>query len=321
MRAALDFILNIFRYHKSKIALFLGLTAVFAVIKFPYGDLTSWLTGQVSQLTQGQVYLTSRDLGLSLLPHPGVKLEGVYVETTQTPPIMAEALTIRPLVLGFPAAVVQAQGMAGGDVGLKFKTQAAGSPEEASDIELRVTDISLAELAKLFTAATTPRGSAQAFLDLVVPRNAPHTMSGSVDLEVSKLAMPTFSATTTMGPVEVPALQLSSVVAEAQIDSGIVQLERLTLGAPGDSLSGQVAGTVTLGARGGQFTLSALDLNLDLTFSQDFLAQPSVDLFIGLIDMNGAERYKQRVSGGVHYSFRISLNQPGTLPRILPPSN
>ena len=325
MRSVLDFFLNIVRFHKAKIFLFVALTFVFIVLKFPYGDLTSFMTARISQITQGQVFIASRDLGLTLLPHPGVRLSEVSVQAAPLPLLTADAVTIRPLPLNFPAGVLQAEGLAGGDATLKFGTEAAGSPEQKNELELTLQNISLAQLTELLSpsAPLAARGSAQAFLDLAIPRSAPHSLSGLAQISISQFSMPTFTASTPMGPLEVPALSFSQLQSTAQIENGIVNLQNLSLGAPGEPVSGTVSGTLTLsGARGG-LQVSSYDLNLDITFSQAFLNQPTVSPFTGIIDSLGdiGSRCKHTRSDSVRYAFRISAAQMGGLPRILPPSN
>jgi type II secretion system protein N len=323
LRAILDFFLNILRYHKLKILLFVGLTLLFTVLLFPYGDLTSWMTVQVSKLTQQQVYVTSRDLGLSLLPHPGFKLKDVYIEAPQLPPLQAEALTFRPLPFGFPAGVVQAEGIAGGDATLKFSTKAGGTPEQLNKLEIKLDGVSLAQVAQLLPMGTNmeAKGAVRAMMDIAIPQKAPQNLSGDVTLTITNFATPSFFANTQMGPLEIPALSLSSLQTTVKMENGIVQLKEAQLGAPGDSVVGKVSGQITLGAgRGAAMIVSAYDLSLDLTFSDAFLSQPSVSLFTGLMDSMGdvGTRYKHPVSGGVRYAFRISANSPGAIPRFLP---
>ncbi len=326
MRAVLDFFLNILRFHKAKILLFVALTLILMVLRFPYGDLTSFMTARISQLTGGQVFITSKDLGLSFLPHPGVRLTGVTVETTALPSLTADAVTIRPLPWNFPSGLLQAEGLAGGDATLKIGTEAAGTPEQKNELELTVSGISLAQLTELLipNANFSAKGSASANFDLVIPRSAVHTLSGTAHVAISQFSVPTFTANTPMGALEVPALSFSTLQSSAQIDNGIVNLQNLTLGAPGEPVAGQVTGSVTLsGGRGGSWIVSAFDLNLDITFAQSFLAQPTVSLFTGLIDGFGdiGARYRHPGPGSVRYAFRISSTQPGSMPRILPPSS
>ena len=76
----MEFLKNIFRFHKAKILLFFGLIVAFVVVFFPYDDLSDMITSQVAEASGNSVYIQFEDLSVGFLPQPGVKMSNVVIE-------------------------------------------------------------------------------------------------------------------------------------------------------------------------------------------------------------------------------------------------
>ena len=125
LQKVIDAIVDVFRNHKKKIVFMFASFVIFTIALFPYGDLGDLVTAKVMDLTQNQVYLQFDDMGISIFPSPGVKLDNVYIESVFLPSLNVKSLALAPSIMGFitlsPGISIRADGFLGGDLSLSAK--------------------------------------------------------------------------------------------------------------------------------------------------------------------------------------------------------
>src|SRR4051812_35387749 len=89
-------LLNVIRFHKKKVGLFVVLFLVFLYFIFPFNDLGDFVAQKVSEATSGQVFVGFDTLDINLLPEPGIAMSNVQVETPFTPKLTAKNLSLAP---------------------------------------------------------------------------------------------------------------------------------------------------------------------------------------------------------------------------------
>src|SRR4051812_29728975 len=100
MKTILESINNLFRNHKLKILVIISAFLFFLITLFPFRDIGDLITSQISEATQNQVYVDFKDLGLTLFPQPGLKMEGVTIDNPMFPTLAAENLFVSTSLLG-----------------------------------------------------------------------------------------------------------------------------------------------------------------------------------------------------------------------------
>ncbi|MBX9768138.1 MAG: hypothetical protein K2X47_12770, partial [Bdellovibrionales bacterium] len=84
-----------------QLLIFLLFSLIFFVAIFPLGDVSDIVTKIVHEQTQKQVFVTFNDLGLTAVPQPGLKLEGVeLVMPFFIEPLKVGGLVVSPSLLG-----------------------------------------------------------------------------------------------------------------------------------------------------------------------------------------------------------------------------
>lgn len=293
------------------------LTVLFTYWLFPFGDLGDLVSSQVSQATQGQVFVQFDDMDLSLLPTPAIGLMGVSVESPFTPSLSADELKVRPSIAGLinkePKGELSAMGLLGGQLNVVVKN---GSPTENGDprqrLILSAENLSLQKVHQAMRLPVALEGSLN--IETEAQANLDFNEQPEMDLTllVDKFVLPPATVNTMMGPLALPDMRLSKVQLKGRLSNGKFIIENGSLGAPSDELYGQIKGSwsVTF-QKGAGFKpiLGSYNLDIDLNTKRTF--ETKAALFLSFLDS-----YKSAGNQGSRYRFKVSATNLESPPNI-----
>lgn len=323
MSVDLESIKNIFRFHKSKIALFFGAFLVFAFILFPINDLTDLISNTVSEKTNNQVFLQFDELGFTLLPKPGMGLKNVYLETAMAPPLNIESLTIAPSfrsLFAFQKGLSTiAQGFLGGEVSAAWRESGETSKGEAQQkIDVELTNIDLEELLELLESPNKVFGKASGETAATMDPSFSEQPKGQVALKINNFRFPASSIPTPMGAFPLPEIKISSILLKARLVAGELFVDQLVIGNSKDQINGNIKGKAGLkfSRRGIQVDplLGRFDFDIDLKILPQKAQE--LQLVLGLLDS-----YKKPGIGYTGYCLGISGRNLYAPPNIVAKNN
>lgn len=315
--AQLKELLSLLNKSKGKFFLLIFSALVFAVIIFPFDDLSDLISSQVSKGTQNRVYLQFENLDMSLIPQPGFKMENVYLETLQTPAISVNELTVTPSVRALlakqPYGHVHAKGLLKGDVDLQVsKGPKTENGTDRQRIDVKAAKVSLYDVRELANLPVVLRGQMNLDTTALADLTFQEQPDVDINLTVQKFELPPASIETMMGPLTLPDLKLTSIELKGRLADGRFIIENGVIGKPGDELYGSIKGNMALSIvnRGGRFApqVGAYSFDIDLTTKQSF--QQKAGLFLSFI-----ESYKSPTADGAKYKFKLSATNP-----MMPPN-
>lgn len=318
MSPGLQKIVDVFKFHKKKIFLFLAAIVVFLVLLFPYDDLGDIVTQKVSELTQKQVYLQFDEMGFSLYPQPGIRLEKVYVESAFAPTLKLGALAIAPSLrslLSFkPGVSVYAEDFLGGNI----QASTRGGEESSKGTLRQIVNINLdkpqlGEILKLAAAPIKLNGDLNGDIQLDIDPDFADQPSGEINAQIDRFELPSSSIPTPIGPLSLPGLKISSIQLAARITKGEIFIDRLILGNSRDELNGQIKGRIRVNfrKRGVQLTAQCRDYELTVNLKTLPSLQKKAGLFLTFIDS-----YKKPGIGSTAYDMKITGSNCNLPPRI-----
>lgn len=321
IRALIQFIKNIFKYHKKKIFLAFISALVFLVFLFPYDDLSDFITGQVSKATDHQVFLSFDKIVFSFTPTPGLTLKSVNVETPFLPPMKIKEVSASPSLvklLAFQLAVsLSLKGLWDGN--LDF-TGEFGKVEDVSYMPLmaaKFTNISLKEIATVLgqTLKTSidVSGKLNGRVELSTT-SFKEQPSGEVEVLVGDLRLPR-SISTNIGPLTLPDIKFSELQVKARLVGGEVIIDEGTLGQRGEPISGKFKGkmSMNLDRFGTRTNIVFKEYELKMDFHIQKAIQSKLSLFLSFID-----KFKKVTNDGSRYTLKISASKPSIVPQLDP---
>lgn len=318
MEPVLEFVKNLLKYHKKKFFIAFVSFFIFVLILFPFGDLADLVTVQVSKATRNQVYLQFDDMGLSVLPSPGVSLTNVQLDTPQLPTIKTSSLSVSPNIAallsfkrGFSA---RAEGFLKGDVRLHYKAGEQNEKTSKHNIDLVVEELDLSKVNNLTKLPIKLKGLANLDLKVVADDTMRDQPEGELTLLAKKVQLPPSTVPTTFGPMALPELKLSDVVLQGRITNGEFIVDEGNFGGKKDALSGRIKGriAVTIKKNRGNFKpyFGGYDFKVELTTLK--AGQEKFGLFLGFIN----NQYKTKTNTGFLYKFKVTGSRVGAPPRF-----
>lgn len=303
--------------HKGKFVLSFFSMIVFIFVLFPFDDLGDLVSGQISKLTQNQVYLQFDHLEMNTFPTPGVALDAVYLETRGFPPIKVTSLILTPsisaLISQKPAGSLVAEGILGGRV----EASIGGAPKsdtgtERNKIILRAESLNLSDLREFASLPMTLKGRLNLDTEAIADLSFTEQPDVDVVLKIDRFELPPANVQTMMGPITLPDLKLGSVEIKGRLSAGNLIIEEGKIGRDGDEVLGTVKGKMglTIQNRGGNIApiLGGYQLDIDLRIRKSF--EDRASLFLGFIS-----QYKTALPDGGRYAFKLNAANP-----MLPPS-
>jgi type II secretion system protein N len=310
-------IFNLVRFHKRKMALLLGLYVFFMYFLFPFNDLGDLVSTKISEATQGQVFVDFDNIDLSLVPHPGLALSKVTIETPFAPALTAKSLSVAPSILGLlsfrPGVNVHASGFLGGSLdmtaGVGDKTQTTPSHRKQK-ISLDMSELSLSSMAKLASLPLRFDGAISGSLDSQVDPDFSEQPTADLDLQASKTVIPEGNINTPLGPIGLPRLNMGDVIIQGHADKGQIEISKLVAGRPGGDLYATATGRVDLkmSKSGGsvQPQVGAYDLTVKLQVGES--VKQKLGSFLGIL-----QNYQTTANT---YAFRVSAPNTFSPPNL-----
>lgn len=323
-------IANVFKFHKLKIAVAILSAMIFAVLIFPYDDLSGLLSSVIARGTQNQVYVQFDKLGIDIIPSPGLSLENVEIDTPLANGIEAGSLTLSPSI---PSLLVAKLGITtrltdflNGRFSLSYNSKnSLTSVDGSGDYEISGENLDLSRVAKVMNLELPLRGrisiDAEGSIDLKFeePARADFDVTGEqVQLMPTMLNIPNF------GPMNLPGLTLSQMSAKGrflpqerggtrnQMAQELV-LEEVILGTEKDPLQARVRGKVQVNllrsAAGIRALPGSYELRIQITARP--AAQKDFGLFLSFLDS-----HKKETAAGSLYQFRVAANSTTQPPAI-----
>ncbi len=323
-------ILNVFKFHKKKIAFFFAAISFWFLVLFPYDDLSDYITYKTTQMTQSQVYLQFDGLSFALLPQLGLKMENVLIEMIKIPPFTVESLGVAPnlsMVFGQPAGVVKAFGLFGGNASVDV------APSNELDVEglelgfdIALDDVALKELSKFAQKTSnfpiTISGNTNFDSNMFVDTTYKMQPKGEIKLNIKDLDIPSSNIPLPMGAgasmsMSFPALKLTNLELEGNVRDGILNIKKGNIGDQKNDLFGTITGDLFFELqRGGRLKMGGYDLRINLNVSENLKRQ--LGTVLGFVDIYQGigEKYKYDSLRGVRYSMRLKSRSMQMPPQV-----
>ncbi|MES2856331.1 MAG: type II secretion system protein GspN [Bdellovibrionota bacterium] len=325
----MEFVTNIFKFHKFKIVLIFVFALIFGFILFPFGDLSDVVTAKVSEYTGGQVYLQFDDLNVSALPAPGVALTEVLVETQTLPSLKAGELNVRPWILGALMAKtglsLDAVDLFGGVVAADYREgDKLKSGERMKSIAVDAQGVDLPNLTTFLRDGGILNMALEGKIDLSTQLQVDPVFddqpTGNIGFTVNGLTLPSQTMTVDFNgaamPLPLPELRLGKTILAAEMNEGNLRINQLSFGGPAESLSGQITGLVAMELRrentGVRPVIGGYDLNVDMTLKKEFMA--AYGQRFGFVF--GMLKGRRETPQGTRFAFKASLKPGMMLPEI-----
>lgn len=240
---------NVFRFHKFKLFfIFLSFLASVVLI-FPYNDLGDFVTREVAEITNNQVFVQFEQMGFDLLPQVGLAVEKVEIETAQFPPLKADYLSIAPSLLGLisfrPGFSLKARGLMKGNVNLVLK---AGEKLESGDrkqiIDFEAEDVDIQELGELTPVPMKIQGQMETQTTIAVDPGFIQQPEGNLSLSIRPIKI--LTVPTPMGTLSFNSLNFSILKIKGRMSTGKLIIEEGELGSPQDPIRGRIKGEMDL---------------------------------------------------------------------------
>lgn len=316
---------NIFKFHKLKILLFVGLFAFFIITLFPYNDVGDVATGKIYELTNQQVFLQFDKMNFSLIPQPGFAFTKVSVETPFMQTIRADAISLAPSISGLlsfkPGVSAVAEGLFKGTV--KLTTRGDEPNKQAvmkQNISLSLNDVDLSALVRFFNSPLDLAGQISGDSNTIFDPSFLDQPDGDFDLSVAKAKILPSNVPTPIGPFPIPGFDFQSIDLVGNMKTGVIKIDKLNLGNTRDELSAKIKGQVDfrLVAGGGQVRPQpgAFDLTIELDLQAS--GEKKIDTIWSLIEGQLAPYKRSSPEGRKAYAFRISAPGFGMQPKFSP---
>lgn len=304
-------LIRLIRKNKLKVFTLFVSVFIFIFLLFPFDDLGDLVTSLVSKGTNNSVFVQFDHLNLSLVPQPGVALNTVHIETMQTPPLTARELVITPSLMSLimppyqPFGHVAVRGIFTGDVDvwLSKGPKAEGGKEDRYKIELKLKELSLAELRSMASLPVIIKGKLSLDALALADKSLVDQPEADLNLNIYNFEMPSANVPTEMGPLPVPDIKFSNLELKGKLAGGNFVIEKGSVGKEGDEISGTVKGNLQLrlSSEMGGVTprMGGYNFELNLLIKKGF--QDKAQLFLSLLD-----KYKAVNDKGAVYKLKVS---------------
>lgn len=310
----MEFVKNIFLFHKSKIILFFVLIISFVLVFFPYDDLSDMISSEVANATGNTVYVQFDKLSLGFLPQLGIHMANVFIETPFATDLRADSLKVAPSFLSLfamkPLGRIKAENLFAGDLDASISNSNKLKAPQAISADIDYMNFNLNEVVKTFVPISMKANgtaSLNALVDLDLEfKSQPE---GNVQILSPKVSIPSFSFDTYMNGVKqsmsVPNLNLGKVQIKGQLKNGKVLFSDTVIGSAKDDVFAKIGGDVDLRIAPNSTAINYYNLAIDLTLKDTFIKDlgsygSMLDLMIG--------KFKSKSLDGTRYAFRLQFN-------------
>ena len=319
----MDMIIKTFRFvwgQKFKILFTLVFTLVFVFLLFPFKDLNDFVSGQVSNLTQNNVYLQFEDMHINPLT-TSISLDGVLVETSTIEGLNVNSISASPSMAALfkrqPGGKLVAEGLFGGHAEIKLtplETLESGALK--ANLDVTTENISLKSLRDTLKIQIPLAGSMDINASVTADMSFKEQPDGEVAIVIDNFEMPGSSINSpNFGSIALPEIKFKQVDVKGKLSNGKLVIENAKLGNPSDDLSGTLKGdiAVTIQNIGGTARpmLGAYNFNVDLIAKPAFVQRAS--FFLSFID-----QYKKEEKGSSRYRLKLQAASTELPPSISP---
>lgn len=297
----------LFREQKKLMALMLLMTFVFAILIFPYEDLSDVISELVAKASQNQVFVQFDDLGLGVLP-PSLKMTNVALDTPVLPTIKAKRLYLSPNLAGLlafsPGFSAEIDDVLKGQVDIDLRAgKKINDNIRLQTAVIRLKEIDLKALTSFLQAPVDLEGRLGADLAGNVDPTFTEQPDGSITVTISNFHLPPSTIPTPMGPYTPPNIEISNVVLKGTIKAGNFEISEGTFGQTGEPINGRIKGRIAVRLRmmGPQLVpdFGAYELKVDLSF--DRTTESNFKLFLSFLD-----KFRTVTGSGSRYAFRLA---------------
>ena len=319
----MDMIIKTFRFvwgQKFKILFTLVFTLVFVFLLFPFKDLNDFVSGQVSALTQNNVYLQFEDMHINPLT-TSISLDGVLVETSTIEGLNVNSISASPSMAALfkrqPGGKLVAEGLFAGHAEIKLtplETLESGALK--ANLDVTTENISLKSLRDTLKIQIPLAGSMDINASVTADMSFKEQPDGEVAIVIDNFEMPGSSINSpNFGSIALPEIKFKQVDVKGKLTGGKLVIENAKLGNPSDDLSGTLKGdiAVTIQNIGGTARpmLGAYNFNVDLIAKPAFVQRAS--FFLSFID-----QYKKEEKGSSRYRLKLQAASTELPPSISP---
>ena len=315
MQPVIEFLKQIFLFHKMKIFIFFVLCFLFFITLFPLTDLGEKV---VSETAASGIYLEFESMDLNFFPRPSVSMEKVMADTSMVDVVEVDHLKVTPSILSLlqfavtrklrVGADVAAQGLWGGDVDLQVSSSSKIKDPQAVEVNVLVTALDLKRMIKNLApqSPVMPSGLATLTALVDVDPSMKTQPEGSVDLSVNSFQIPQFELPTAFGAVQIPNLSLQKVSLKGLLKNSVLTIKEANFGTSQDELLLKASGEINVRIMpGGMTSVSFYRLAIDLTMKKSLQTKlgstASVfDSFLGKFSAGNtgdSQRYAFRIEG------------------------
>jgi type II secretion system protein N len=289
---------------------------VWAVVLFPFGDLSDLISDKVATLTQNQVFMQFSRLRISIWPL-GLKFADITVDTPMTGPLSAQELTVSPspasLFSKIPAGTLAAHGLFHGDVDVSVRP---GSKSEAGNdrqmIEVHAAHLSLQDLKDVAQLPVIVKGQLNVDASALADLTFGEQPESDILIKAEKFELPSQTVNSAMGPINIPDLKMSSIELKGHLSSGKLIIEEGHIGREGDEMRGEIKGDVGFLIRNQgtpQPQIGSYNLDVDLTIKSNL--EERLNLFLVAVS-----QFKTTVGDSSRYRFHLSAQNPSFPPSM-----
>lgn len=319
----MDMIIKTFRFvwaQKFKILFTVVFTFVFLFLLFPFKDLNDFVSGQVSALTQNNVYLQFEDMHLNPAT-ASISLDGVLIETSTIEGLNVNSISASPSLAALfkrqPGGKLVADGLFGGHLEVKLtplETLESGALK--ANLEVTSNSISLQNFRDTMKISIPLSGSANITANITADMSFKEQPDGEVAIVIDNFEMPGTSINSpNFGSIALPEIKFKQVDVKGKIDGGKLVIENAKLGNPSDDLSGTLKGDIAIRIDnvGGQARpmLGGYNFNIDLVAKPAFVQRAS--FFLSFID-----QFKTEETGLSRYRLKLQAASTDLPPSMLP---
>ncbi len=298
----------VLKNQKKTILVALISAVVFAVVFFPYDDLSDMITELISKNTQNQVFVQFDHLGVGFAP-PSIKMENVEVDARVLPSTLkAGALRISPSIAGLlafsPGFSAAIDDVMNGQVAMTYRAgKKVNDSLQMQKVVIDLSKINLKDLSKFMSLPVDLEGRVFASLNSQVDPQFVEQPDGALELKIENFNLPSSTIPTMLGPLSISSVKLSNVIVKGQIRNSELIIDDGVIGAPGETLNGRFKGRFGLKlTRQGQQVVpvwSSYEIKVDL--SLDKTAEKNFGPLLSFYD-----KYKSLTGTGSRYTLKLS---------------
>ncbi len=302
---------------KKKLLLFILFSAIFfAVLIFPYDDLSDLVMAKAAE--QG-VYLDFRNMGLSFFP-PSLRLNKVSVDVAMLPTINAGEIYLAPNLMGLltfsPGFSASVDDFLKGSLSVNYRVGHKTNNVRLQTVALSLDDLDLKGLSAFAQLPIKIDGRIQGDIDGSFDPTFATQPSGTAAIQIEKLHIPSGMVPALMA-LTLPDTRISQVNLEAQLDGGQLAITNGIIGKAGDNVFGRIKGTMQLQinkeAGYTYTTVGPYQFNIDLTLD------PTIEKNFGsMLSLLNFDQYKTLTASGARYALKLTGTGAGSPPTPSP---